>query len=307
MQTAVQFASPVSLPGPTLVGTDPSNQWPVAGVSAVWRKLLLQADMAAPHIHLATVEGEPGSGKQTLARYLMSRSPHAGGAFQRRDAREWLLEGDPTLASGFLYLDRVDLLTVPGQNLLLNLLKNLQAQSASRVLLVASSHTSLRQMASQGVLYPDLAFRLTAVRFAIPALRTRKEDLSPIAQALLDSICARYQHRPLKLGPGALARLLQHPWPGNVRELASVLEGALFEAESSEIAPENLALGVPNQDISLTGYEPQPAQFNLDRIIQKHVEYVLNVTGGNKLKAARQLGISRSTLYRILANETAMD
>ena len=97
----------------------------VEGVSAAWRKLLLQAEMAAPHIGVASIEGEGGAGKQTLARYLLSCSTLAGSGFQRRDAREWLLaEGDPASMTGFTYLDRVDLLAPPGQGLLLGVLKD---------------------------------------------------------------------------------------------------------------------------------------------------------------------------------------
>ena len=73
-------------------------------------------------------------------------------------------------------------------------------------------------------------------------LRQRREDIAPLAQALLDRICARYQQRPVILGPGALARLLQHNWPGNVRELAAVLETALLEAVNGVIRPDDLAL-----------------------------------------------------------------
>jgi DNA-binding NtrC family response regulator len=162
-------------------------------------------------------------------------------------------------------------------------------------------------MASQGLLLPDLAFRLSAVRFAIPPLRMRREDIGPLAQSLLDRLCVRYQQRPVSLGPGSLARLLQHNWPGNVRELASVLETALLEAANGVIRPDDLNL--PN------GQEaPVPAtqavrpldDLSLDAIIRHHVEYVLELNRGNKLRAARQLRISRSTLYRILANETIL-
>jgi DNA-binding NtrC family response regulator len=99
----------------------------------------------------------------------------------------------------------------------------MQDRPPGRAVLLASSEVSLRQMAGQGLLMPDLAFRLTAVRFAVPPLRQRREDIAPLAQELLSRICARYQQRPVTLGPGALARLLQHNWPGTIRELASVL------------------------------------------------------------------------------------
>ena len=307
MQSSTHFPPQPSMGGVTLADTDqlPANQ--VVGVSAAWRKLLMQAEMAAPHVQVATFEGEHGSGKQTLARYLFSRSPLANTSFQRRDAREWLVtDADPATLSGFTYLDRVDLLAPPGQGLLLSVLKALQDRPPGRAVLLASSQTSLRQLAGQGQFLPDLAFRLTAVRFAVPPLRQRREDIAQLAQVLLDRICTRYQHRPVVLGPGALARLLQHNWPGNVRELASVLETALLEAVNGIIRPDDLALPTGME----TPADVQPAiradSLALDSVIQRHVQYVLDLNRGNKLRAARQLGISRSTLYRILGNESVM-
>jgi two-component system response regulator AtoC len=282
----------------------PPEMQPV-GVSAAWRKLLMQADMAAPYVQLASIEGEHGVGKHTLAHYLFSRSHLASGSFQRRDAREWLVsDADPATMAGFTYLDRVDLLAPPGQGLLLGVLKSLQDRPPGRSVLLASSQTSLRQMAAQGLLLPDLAFRLTAVRFAIPPLRQRREDIAPLAQALLDRICTRYQQRPVYMAPGTLARLLQHNWPGNVRELASVLETALLEAVNGTIRPDDLSLpsgldAAPSVLLPATHADT----LNLDAVIQHHVQYVLDLNRGNKLRAARQLGISRSTLYRILGNE----
>jgi two-component system response regulator AtoC len=283
----------------------------LVGISAAWRKLITQAEMAAPHITVAALEGEPGSGKQTLARYLYSRSPLASSTFQRRDAREWLVaDADPATLGGFTYLDRVDLLAPPGQGLLLGVLKSLQDRPPGRAVVLASSQTSLRQMAGQGLLLPDLAYRLTAVRFAIPPLRQRREDIASLAQSLLDHICNRYQQRTVILGPGTLARLLQHNWPGNVRELASVLETALLEAENGIIRADDLAL--PNSHEMQSEMTPglrsaaHAEDLSLDAIIRHHVQYVLDLNRGNKLRAARQLCISRSTLYRILGNETIL-
>ena len=324
MQSAAQF-QPLRI-GPGIALVDPDAQPPlqVVGISAAWRKLLMQADMVAPHVQVAAIEGEHGSGKHTLAHYLFSRSPLAASGFQRRDAREWLVtDADPATLSGFTYLDRVDLLTPPGQSLLLGVLKAMQDRPPGRAVVLASSQTSLRQMASQGLLLPDLAFRLSAVRFAVPPLRTRREDIGPLAQSLLDRICVRYQQRPVSLGPGSLARLLQHSWPGNIRELASVLETALLEAVNSVIRPEDLNLPTdpsfsqfskqfsnPFSNNTLPSPVLPPAtqsdDLSLDAVIRHHVEYVLEINRGNKLRAARQLHISRSTLYRILANETIL-
>jgi DNA-binding NtrC family response regulator len=334
MQSSAQFQAQPSVSGLTLVELDSSAAAVhVVGVSAVWRKLLTQAEMAAPHLQVAAIEGEHGSGKHTLARYLFSRSPLASSSFQRRDAREWLAtDADPATLAGFTYLDRVDLLAPPGQGLLLGVLKTLQDRPPGRAVLLTSSQTPLRQMAGQGLLLPDLAFRLTAIRFAIPPLRQRREDIAPLAQFLLDRLCARYQQRPVLLGPGTLARLLQHNWPGNVRELMSVLENALLEADNGVIRPLDLALPdgpQPFFDLQSGAHAPlnpalmpgagfeagrfeaslnpqanaHAANLSLDAIIRRHVQYVLDLNRGNKLRTARQLKISRSTLYRILANE----
>lgn len=325
MQSVGQFpakapvSSRLSSPGLRLIEADSTSEFPVVGVSAAWRKLLLQAEMAAPHLQVAAIEGEHGAGKSTLARYLFSRSPLAGGAFQRRDAREWLAtDADPSSLHGFTYLDRVDLLAPPGQGLLLGVLKSLQDRPPGRAVLLASAQASLRQMAGQGLLLPDLAFRLTAIRFAVPPLRQRREDLAPLAQYLLDRLCQRYQQRPAVLGPGTLARLLQHHWPGNVRELASVLETALLESADGILRPADLALPDPNGSSTPLPFGAaleapfiarpslQPADLSLDAVIRQHVQYVLDLNRGNKLRAARQLQISRSTLYRLLANESLL-
>ena len=310
MHSAAQFQPllPHSASGLTLVEVESPAETQPVGVSAAWRKLLMQAEMAAPHVQVATIEGEHGAGKHTLARYLFRRSPLSGSSFQRRDAREWLVtDADPATLAGFTYLDRVDLLAPPGQCLLLGVLKALQDRPPGRFVMLASSQTSLRQMAAQGLLLPDLAFRLTAVRFAIPPLRQRREDIPPLAQSLLERLCRRYQQRPVVLGPGALAGLLQHNWPGNVRELASVLETALLEAENSVIRPGDLALP-SSADIQQHTLQqvPRPEDLTLDAVIRNHVQYVLDLNRGNKLRTARQLAISRSTLYRILGNETIL-
>ena len=307
LHSAPQLQTQPSAPGLRLLHAEMHPASHIAGSNTAWRKLLMQVDMVAPHVRLAAVEGEPGAGKETLARYLHSRSPLARSSFHRRDAREWLAtDAEPAMLHGFLYLDRVDLLAAPGQGILLGFLKALQDRLPATAVVVASSQTPLRQMAAQGLMMPDLAFRLAAVRFVIPALRQRREEIAPLAQALLERICARYHQRPVSLAPGALVRLLQHSWPGNVRELASVLESSLLDTVNGLIRAEDLHIP-PDAECRP---EPQPAahakHLELDDVIRNHVHYVLDLNHGNKLRAARQLGISRSTLYRILGNQTIM-
>jgi len=103
--------------------------------------------------------------------------------------------------------------------------------------------------------------------------------------------------------------MLQHNWPGNVRELAAVLENALLETANGIIHPDDLALPTgmeapPEQQMQM---EMRSGSLNLDTVVHQHVKYVLDRNRGNKLRAAHQLGISRSTLYRILGNEKPLE
>ena len=287
------------------------------GVSSALRRLLLQAEITAPRLQLAGIEGEAGVGKHLFAQTLHNLSRFATLSFRRRDAREWLAsEADPSTLTGTVYLDRVDLLAAAGQSLLLSLIKMLQSAGdgpfqTPHLLLLASSQVSLRQLAAQGDFLPDLAFRLTAVRFPLPPLRDHREDIAPITQVLIDRICRRYHQPTAVLASGTLPRLLQHNWPGNVRELASVLESAILDSTTGILRPANLNLDplpprlAPNPDASSAATSPITANedMTLDVVIRRHIQYVLELNHGNKLRTARQLGISRSTLYRLLAGE----
>jgi DNA-binding NtrC family response regulator len=297
-------------------GAAPSLTPSFAGASPTLRRLMLLAEVTAPRLHLAALEGEAGTGKHLFAQNIHRLSQLAGLPFRRRDAREWLAsEADPSEFSGTLYLDRVDLLAPVGQGLLLKLVKTLNADyTPPSFLLLVSSHASLRLLAGQSRFLPDLAFRLSAIRFSIPPLREHREDIALITQVLIDRICRHYRQPTTLLAPGTLPRLLQHHWPGNVRELASVVETAILDSTTGILRPTDLAL--PNSGSS----EPQPpappsenstplpnselpADLTLDAAIQRHLQLVLNQNRGNKLRAARQLGISRSTLYRLLVGE----
>jgi DNA-binding NtrC family response regulator len=269
-------------------------------ISTVGRRLVHQVEIVAPHLELAVIEGESGVGKENLARVLHSRSTFARSSFTRCDAREWLLtEIDSHFLSGFTYLDRIDLLGVPGQALLLRVVKSLQSRPAGSFALVASSESSLRSLALEGSLLSDLAFRFASIRFAVPPLRERREDIAPLAALFLERLTERYHLQRLRLAPGAAARLLQHDWPGNARELASVLESAVLESANGLIHAEDLPIvgpAVPASRLTLLA----PQVLSLDAVILNHIRLVLDLNHGNKLKSARQLGISRSTLYRLL-------
>jgi DNA-binding NtrC family response regulator len=272
--------------------------------SPATRKLLEQSEFVGPCLRIATIEGEPGVGKHTLARVLYrrfaARHPEIlQWEFTSCDAREWLLsQTDPQSLAGFIFLDRVDLLAPPGQCLLLRILKNLDVRHPRALVVVASSESPLRDLARNGEFLTELAFRLASVRLTIPPLRERRDDIVPLAAAFLHRLSARYRLPPIILTPAAIARLSEHPWPGNLRELSSILESAVIECSNGVIHAEDLALPI----VPSSAPHPlrTPELLNLDALIHSHILYVLDLNRGNKLRTARQLGISRSTLYRLL-------
>jgi len=279
-----------------------SNQF--ISLSPSVRKLITRAGLVASHLRFASIDGEAGTGKQALATFLYLRAVAAYPAiarsgFNRCDAREWLLsETDPRSITGFTYLDRIDLLGVPGQALLLRSLKGLDTLAPGVAILVTSSELPIRELSAKGQFLSDLAFRLAAIQFTVPPLRERREDILPLSRILLDRIRRRYHLQDFTLASDAITRLLQHDWPGNVRELSSVLESAVLECTDGVIREEDLWISSAPAPLDKPLKTPQA--LNLDSVIHKHVRYVLELNHGNKLKAARQLGISRSTLYRML-------
>jgi DNA-binding NtrC family response regulator len=272
-------------------------------ISASMRNLAARAEVVARHVRLATIEGEAGAGKHTLATFLYQRAltaypelAHSG--FLRCDAREWLLDAaDVGSISGFTYLDRVDLLAAPGQALLLRIVKDLSLRSEGAIV-VASSESPLRNLVARGLFLPNLASLLAAVHFVIPPLRERRDEIVPFARHFLDRISRRCHLPRFPLSQDAIAHLLQHHWPGNIRELSSMLESAVLVCTDAVIQEEDLCISTA----PTRSEEPLKSAENLDldTVIQKHVCYVLELNRGNKQKAARQLGISRSTLYRML-------
>lgn len=235
MQTVVPSPSQSSADHLTAPQKSPHDADRFITLNPSMRKLIARAELVAPHLRVAAVQGEAGAGKQTLAGFLYDRATAASpelahSGFRRCDAREWLLDAtDPHTAAGFIYLDRVDLLAAPGQALLLRTLKSLQTRAAGAAIVVASTESSLRELAAKGQFISDLAFRLTAIQFTVPPLRERREDIVPLATRFLDRLRQRYRLPAFALVRDAVSRLVQHDWPGNVRELSTVLESAVLE------------------------------------------------------------------------------
>ncbi len=282
----------------------------MAGRSPVMQHLFARMRCTAPHFRLATVEGEPGAGKMLAARTLHRLGPSASGPFAPWVAAEFL--ANPTslwkdARGGLLYLSRIEELSAEQQRLLRDFLERaaherIRIHTASGPLqLITGSLQPLRRLAAAGAFRPDLASHLTAIRFALPPLRERRDDIPLLAGLFLRQKCDQL-HKSLRgFAPGALARLTAYSWPGNVRELESIMATAALEAAGQWIRP----IDIPRLEWPVSTSPSLASDFsaddpNLDRAILRHVTRILARVSGNKVRAARMLGISRSTLYRML-------
>jgi DNA-binding NtrC family response regulator len=165
--------------------------------------------------------------------------------------------------------------------------------------IIAATHRDLRTMSAIGQFHHELYARLSAVEVFVPPLRQRVEDIPILAAWLLRRLADRTGESAKTLAEETLAKLRGRLWPNNIRELERVVAQAAALAEGPIIEPRHLLVLVEPAN----GPAVAPAMGRLDRlqdVIHRHVIEVLTRCAGNKLRAAELLGISRSTLYRML-------
>lgn len=300
---------------------------PMIGRSPVMQQLFSQMRHTARHLRIATLEGESGTGKLLAARTLHEfgfdpQSPFipcpAAQLFEAQSsitlvpAQSGAKPQSPVISAlkqscgGTLVLTRVDELSSAHQARLLELLQWIDHQHILRALdsiphqILCLSGQPLRKLASTAALRADLANRLTAIRFTLPPLRERREDILLLADLFAKKFSATHGKPVRGLGPQTLPRLVQHSWPGNVRELESVIYAAALNSQSQWIRPIDLPALTVAPAAPASGNPALDDDPNLDRAILRHIYSILARVDGNKLRAARMLGISRSTLYRLL-------
>ncbi|MGH9587271.1 MAG: sigma 54-interacting transcriptional regulator [Acidobacteriaceae bacterium] len=306
---------------------------PMAGRSPAMQQLFSQMRHTARHLRVATIEGEAGTGKMLAARalhefglgpqspfvpcpavrFLEPHSSMASGSDRPSAKLEFAaLPAVRQSAGGTLVLTRIDELSAAEQARLLEFLQWIDHQHILRALdpiprqILCLSSRAMRHLAASAALRADLANRLTAIRFTLPPLRERREDI-PLLSDLFTQRFSETHGKPIRgLGPQTLPHLVRYSWPGNVRELESVICAASLTCQGQWIRPIDLpalnSAPAVRQPLRVPTPDDDP---NLDRAILRHIQQVLSRVEGNKLRAAKLLGISRSTLYRLLDTASA--
>jgi two-component system, NtrC family, response regulator AtoC len=316
------------------------------GESPGFRRAIQQLDKAAKSAATTVlIQGETGSGKELMARYLHARSPRAAAAFVDLNCSaipEQLLESQlfghekgaftdakhfrkglfDIADGGTLFLDEIGEMAPPLQSKLLRVLETRSfrrvgghAEVSVDVRIVAATHRDLKRQVAEGRFREDLYFRLNHVPIAMPPLRERKEDIALLAQHFVVRFCGEIGRAPARIHPDALRAMNAYPWPGNVRELKNVVERVLLLEAEDEIRAEHLPAELTGLATSggarvalAAGSSPFPPGVvrPLVEVEQMAIAHALEVCSNNKTRAANMLGISRQTL-RTKLKELSMD
>jgi two-component system, NtrC family, response regulator AtoC len=311
------------------------------GESRVMRKVHGLVAKVAPTEATVLVRGESGTGKELVARALHDGSPRASGPFvkihcaalpdalleselfgyekgaftgaaARKPGRVELAEG------GTLFLDEIGDVTPAFQVKLLRLLQDREFERLggthglrANVRFVAATHRDLESMIQRGEFRMDLFYRLQVVSLWLPPLRARREDLPLLARELCRA-SASQARRPVKLTDEAIDALKNERWPGNVRQLQNLIERLVVLADGPEIRAEDVARELSDSGPFPTGTgtaitrgtatsDVGPLSAEVHEAERRALSRALKKTNGNRLLAAKILGVSRRTLYYKLA------
>ena len=255
------------------------------GDSPAVQRLRLQIARIAPHFRIVLLTGEAGAGKHTVARRMHSLSPARARRFMVIPCAELALHNRLPTDGATVYLPGLESLPSASQARLLRTLKSLRHDS--RVIVAAQS--DIKGMVSAGTLRSDLHQAVGTLEIHLAPLRERLDDLEVIASAML-----RRHRRDAIFDAAALTLLSAHTWPRNFGELSALCENI------------HRSTVISARDIPPFGPLPPPAPTHrLEDVMHRHVLKVLQTCSGNKLRAAELLGISRSTLYRMLDSQPA--
>jgi DNA-binding NtrC family response regulator len=293
--------------------TNDEQNFYLLGDSVAVTHLRAQVQRVGPYFRAALLTGEPGCGDEAVARALHAASPMADRMFLRLTAREsetrFARREGPGKAftEGMLYLPEIERLSPEAQAGLLRLIRERSPQTPR---LVAYSPRGLRAMVSAGAFSSDLAAMLGVVRVGLPPLRERAGDIAALMDLALGQAASSAGMTVIGLAPGFIEAAERFDWTGNLEQVLATARWLVEHRAGGVLRAEDLCVAVKALARQPESGPPQVRMVPLDQVVQEHIRAVLVGCNGNKLRAAEVLGISRSTLYRMLdagSSDSALD
>ena len=301
------------------------------------KRMLAELEVAARHNVTILLIGETGSGKTFLSRLIHEVSPrrdepflhvacgalpaelieselfgHVKGAFTSAHSDK---EGKFVAAKrGTVLLDEIDVLGTEQQVKLLRVIETGEFEPVgsnttltSQARLVVASNLDLQPLVEQGRFRPDLYYRLNMLKFEIPPLRQRKPDIIPLAKKFIQQLSEKHRIEVHSVDESLYDALYCYPWPGNVRELENVIQRAVIYCSDGRLTADQLPPHVlsghagPSNDPSVSIPRNMQGRSNLEQQVamteREIIEQVLFKNNNSRTNTAKELGISRVTLY----------
>jgi DNA-binding NtrC family response regulator len=222
---------------------------------------------------------------------------HVKGAFT--DAREDRTGWFETASGGTLFLDEIGNLSLTMQSKLLTAIQNRvickvgsKTPVSFDIRLICATNRNLEDLVSKNLFREDLLFRINTIVIELPPLRERGEDIVLLAEQFLKEYAGKYGKFQLKFSSKTLDRLMKYNWPGNVRELRHTIEKAVILCESDVLTPDDFV-------ISSSAKYPLSQQKSptFAEIEKQALQIALSNNNGSVLKASKELGLARQTMY----------
>jgi DNA-binding NtrC family response regulator len=302
----------------------------IIGRSPLMLEVFAKIRRIGPHFRNVLVSGATGTGKELVARALHSLSPVARGPFVACNCAaltETLVESElfgyvrgaftganqdrtglfEYAHGGTLFLDEIGEMPLSAQAKLLRAVQNQEVQRVGspsvrkvNVRIVAATNRDLRVSVSAKEFRSDLFFRLSMVELKLPTLAERREDLPLLVRHFTEQFSREYGKNITGLTRRAETALYRYPWPGNIRELENAIGAACMMAQSSSVDVQDLPEFVRSSS-GCADAIPRHPLISSDEMQKLHARQVLELVGGDKVRAAEILQVSRATLYRLLA------
>ncbi|WP_299987598.1 sigma-54 dependent transcriptional regulator [uncultured Pontibacter sp.] len=306
---------------------------PILGESDAIREVLYKIDKIAPTEANVLILGENGTGKELVAQALHQKSFRADkpfvsvdvgaltdslfeselfgykkGAFT--DAKEDRIGRFEAANGGTLFLDEIGNISLPMQAKLLTVLQNRQVTPLGSnqpipvdIRLITATNAPIYQLAAQNQFRKDLIYRINTVEILLPPLRERGADVELLAQHFAAYYAPKNHKAIPSFDPATLKKLRQHAWPGNIRELQHAVERAIIMAEGNVLQPQDFSFSAMEFDTPQTipaGALVFDQQLPLSEIERETIRRVIEKNKGNISKSAKELGLTRTALYRRL-------
>ncbi len=270
--------------------------------------------------------GENGTGKELIAREIHNQSLRNNNAFVTVDMgalSETLFESElfghkkgaytdakedrpgrfEIAHKGSLFLDEIGNLTSPLQSKLLTVLQNRQVTRLGTnkpisidIRLISATNMPITEMVDTNEFRQDLLYRINTVEIHLPSLRERMDDLELLANHFLEMYSKKYRKPVKKILSSTIKKLQSYHWPGNIRELQHAIERAIIMSEESSLQPDDFFFLNQKSDSK----QVMSDTYNLDEMEKVMVQKAIDKHGGNISKAAKELGLTRASLYRRL-------